>query len=134
MCVGIYLTKKIFLTSSTFNHPCVFDLSELILIIYADTKGADPSLMHGYDSRTSIYNNPTRINIGAAQICDDSNPSGSMTIWPDLSSPSIRICAEHCAYTNDINNLYTPESAGAMITNYESTSFMHSSELQRCRR
>eukprot|EP00485_Elphidium_margaritaceum_P013143 CAMPEP_0202693860 /NCGR_PEP_ID=MMETSP1385-20130828/7876_1 /ASSEMBLY_ACC=CAM_ASM_000861 /TAXON_ID=933848 /ORGANISM="Elphidium margaritaceum" /LENGTH=668 /DNA_ID=CAMNT_0049349607 /DNA_START=44 /DNA_END=2050 /DNA_ORIENTATION=+ len=114
--------------------PCCFALlaciiSEIVLLVYAATKGASPSLlMHGYDARMTVQSTPENVQYSSAQICDSSNPMGAYAVWPNLAHPSIRICAPNCAYTNDTSNVYIPgvSDGKAMFVPYESTPFLNS--------
>mmetsp|Transcript_6580 Transcript_6580/g.10782 ORF Transcript_6580/g.10782 Transcript_6580/m.10782 type:complete len:657 (+) Transcript_6580:98-2068(+) len=89
-------------------------ISELVLIIYADSKGASPSLlMHGYDARNG-------------RLCNYAG--GSYAVWPSLDATytDIRICAPDCSYTDDARNLYIEgQNGGSMQEIYASTAFMN---------
>eukprot|EP01084_Bolivina_argentea_P135149 238207_1 len=74
-------------------------ISEIFLISYSTQNGADPQLlMHGYDSR--IFNSSSSKPL----ICNNNNPNGAYSIWPDLEYSNIRICQPSCSDTFDINN------------------------------
>lgn len=90
-----------------------FFVSEIILISYTTSSGGDLSfLTDGYDVR--IFND-TESNVPT--FCDDTNPDGPYQMWPDVTSPYVRVCTDTCDTTS------TSSDVMVGIT-YPSTLFM----------
>jgi amino acid transporter len=81
--------------------PCLLALlaifiSQFVLIIYADAKGADPRLIvYGTDYQ--------------GKVCDDSNKDGHLAAWSDLlTTYKVRVCLDNCDLTETDDQIVTP--------------------------